>query len=108
STHHDPRSRERRPSDRPFASRDVRRTREIRRPWRLRRRRPLRPRQSRARPVARWQTCDQFLLASVSARRSASATIVSVGLAEPPLGNTDEPATKKLSYPCTRQSESTT
>ena len=35
-------------------------------------------------------------LTSVSASRSASATIVIVGLVYPPLGNTDDPATKRL------------
>ena len=58
-------------------------------------------------PVARWHMRSP-LPASVSASRSASATIVSVGLAYPPLGNTDDPATKRFSYPCTRQSPSTT
>jgi hypothetical protein len=43
-----------------------------------------------------------------SANLSVSATIVSVGLPLPLVAKTDEPATYRLSIPCTRRSASTT
>ncbi len=43
-----------------------------------------------------------------SASRNASARIVSVGFAVPPVGNTELPATWRFSMPCILQSPSTT
>ena len=68
-------------------------------------RNPAEPRRAAPAPAGaaqRWR-CRRCC-----ARRSASATIVSVGPAVPPVGNTELPATKRFETPCTRPSASTT
>jgi len=58
--------------------------------------------------IAPSQGAAQIQRASRSASRNASATAVRVGFAQLPVGNTEDPAMKRFSIPCTLPSRSTT